>query len=65
MDANEYRELILEKVKDAWYNYEQAERRFKAAQAVYNAAQGELEKFDRLMLERRLENDPGTLQGTN
>lgn len=55
MEPNEYRDLILEKVKDAWYNFEQAERRFKAAQAVYNAAEKELEKFDTMMLKERLE----------
>jgi hypothetical protein len=57
VDTNEYRNLINEKVQDAWYNYQNAERQFKAAQAKYEAANEELRKFDYMMSRERLEND--------
>lgn len=57
MDAKEYQKLIEEKVEDAWYNYEQAERRFKAAKSVYDAANEELRKFKSLQLREWMNND--------
>ena len=40
-----YGKLVDEKVADKWYNWEQAEKKCKAAKAEYNAAVAEKKAF--------------------
>ena len=43
---NYYRKLLDEKIADAWYNWEQAEKKARAAKAAYDAVMREKKSFE-------------------
>lgn len=47
-----YREIIVQRVKDTWYNWTEAEKKSRSEKAQYDAAMRELEAHDTGVEER-------------
>lgn len=52
MDWNEYQKFLNQKIADAKYNYESAQRRFKEAKAAFDAAVMEKQAFENALDEK-------------
>lgn len=46
MNWNQYRQLVDNKIADAWYNMDRAEKEYVQAKAKYDAAMREKESFE-------------------
>lgn len=51
MNLQQYSRLVDEKVSDAWYNMEQAEKAYNQAKATYEQAMRERKAFDEYLEE--------------
>lgn len=56
-----YRKLLDEKVADAWYNWEQAEKNTKQAKAAYDSALREKEAFENAIEQKIIDIEKGQL----
>lgn len=61
MNWNQYRQLVDEKIADAYYNMEQAEKSYNQAKANYDAAMREKESFETAVKEMMDKADKGML----
>lgn len=51
INLNYYRQLVDEKVSDAWHNMEQAEKAYRQAKATYESAMMEKDNFEKAIQE--------------
>lgn len=58
---NQYRQLVDEKIADAWHNMDQAEKAYAQAKAAYDAAMREKESFETAVKEMMDKADKGML----
>ena len=60
---SKYREIIVQRVKDTWYNWTESEKKARTDKAQYDAAMKELEAHDIGIEERlnQLESRGGTI----